>query len=454
MSKQLALALRAPAEHADFVHLQKRHGTVLIWKQHASSRQWVKIQPNDDLALLMAEHLGQDDRYFTPNEFRQWRRVDLLSSLRAVYVDLDGCTDWKGVLEWLSEQGLPIPTLIIESGRGLHLYWLLEPTPAKALPVWQAVTDALVSKLKDFGSDPSARDCTRVLRIVGTVNSKNGAHVMGWVLQPYRWTLHELADAVIGPRVLRPAAEVVGLERARAKRQASVHQRTGQYRLWHNRYQDLIKITEHHAFMRPQGVGAGNRDNLLFLLAVALSWFTNAAGLQEHIERVASTYMPTLTKKEVHTYMKPVLSRAHAAARGETYEWKGRQKDPRYEFRTLTIRARLGALITPVLEPQLIALGVPKSAEETQAIRTAQKATHEKKRAARPTRSRVQEGRYEQTRDKYIAQAGERARKAQELRESGLSVSAIACEIKVSERQIKRYLGVTSAPPPCIAPAG
>ena len=437
MSRQLTLALRAPAEHADFVHTQTRHGTVLIWKQHASSRQWVKIQPNDDLLLLMAEHLGQDDRYFTPNEFRQWRRVDLLSSLRAVYVDLDGYTDWKGVLEWLSEQGLPIPTLIIESGRGLHLYWLLEATPAKALPVWQAVIDALVSKLKDFGSDPSARDCTRVLRIVGSVNSKNGAQVTGWVLQPYRWTLHELADAVIGPRVSRPAAEVVGLERARAKRKASVHQRTGPYRLWHQRYQDLCLIAEHHAFMRSYGVAEGSRDKLLFLLAVALSWFTSADGLAEHIQRVAKTYMPSLSVREVVTYTQTIITRAMAARSGEKYEWNGRQKDPRYAFRTETLRSWLGPLITPCLESKLIALGPPKSAAERAAVRAEQKAKAEK---ARQARSRVKEGRYSQSRTECNAKAAERAQKAQELRESGLSVRVIASELHVSERHIKRYL--------------
>ena len=372
MSRQLTLSLRAPAEHADFVHSQKRYGTVLIWKQRASSRQWVKIQPTDDLALLMAEHLGQNDRYFTPNEFKQWRRVDLLRSLRAVYVDLDGCTDWQGVLEWLSEQGLPSPTLIIESGRGLHLYWLLEATPAKALPVWQAVTDALVSKLKAFGSDSSARDCTRVLRIVGSVNSKNLAEVRGWVVSPRRWTLHELADDVLGPR--KTVANVAGLEAARVKRAASVHQRTGPYRLWHQRYQDLCLIAEHHAFMRSYGVAEGSRDKLLFLLAVALSWFTSADGLAEHIQRVAKTYMPSLSVREVVTYTQTIITRAMAARSGEKYEWNGRQKDPRYEFRTETLRSWLGPLITPGLESQLIALGPPKSAAERAAIRSEQQA--------------------------------------------------------------------------------
>ena len=144
--------------------------------------------------------------------------------------------------------------------------------------------------------------------------------------------------------------------------------------------------------------------------------------------------------QEVRNYMKPVLSRAHAAARGETYEWKGRQKDPRYEFRTLTIRARLGALITPALEPQLIALGVPKSAEETQAIRTAQWAAREK------TRSRAQEGRYAQTRDKYTAQAAERAQKAHELREAGLTQAAIGARLGITQARVAQLLKYKCAP--------
>ena len=109
------------------------------------------------------------------------------------------------------------------------------------------------------------------------------------------------------------------------------------------------------------------------------------------------------------------------------------------QFRTLTIRARLGALITPALESQLIALGVPKSAEETQAIRTAQWAAREK---TRPARSRAQEGRYEQTRDKYDAQVAERAQKAQELRETGLSLRQIAAQLNTSAGRVHALLKV------------
>ena len=71
--------------------------------------------------------------------------------------------------------------------------WKLQPTPSQALPVWQAVQDELIRKLAPFGADAGARDCARVLRLVGSVNGKNSQVVRGRVLSPQAWTLHELA---------------------------------------------------------------------------------------------------------------------------------------------------------------------------------------------------------------------------------------------------------------------
>lgn len=442
MSKQLALALRAPADHGEFLHFGKRHGSVIVWKAQCRP-QWSKIAPADDLAVAMAGHIGEIDRYFTPNEFRNWRRVDLLSSLRACYIDLDGYTDLGALLDALPALDIPQPSLVVESGRGLHLYWPIEAVPATALPMWQALQDELVRKLANLGADPSARDCTRVLRIVGSVNGKNAAEVRGWQVSPRIWTLHELADDVLGPRKT-VASKVVGLEGARVKRAASVHQRTGPYRLWHQRYQDLCLIADHHAFMRSSGVGEGNRDRLLFLLSVALSWFTSAEGLAEHIQRIAKTYTPSLSVREVVTYTKPIIARAMAARRGEKYEWNGRQKDPRYEFRTETLRSWLGNLITPGMESRLIALGTPKSVAERAEIRAEQKAKAEKTRQAR---SRVQEGRYSQTRTEYMAKAEARAKEANQLREGGLSLRAIAAEMSISKSRAEQYLKLSNVRP-------
>lgn len=435
MSRQLTLALSSPAEHGDFVHEQRRH-TVLIWDPLASSGRWTKVQPPDDLANILAAHVNQPERYLSVNQFYGWRTVQLLRSLQACYVDIDGETDWKKVLDLLSELGLPPPSLLVESGRGLHLYWRLVPTPAKALPVWQAIQDTLIAKL---GADASAKDCTRVLRLVGSINRKAGAVVRGWMMSPAAWTLHELADQVLGPRKM-PSAEVIGLEKARAKRQkraASVHQRTGPYRLWHNRYQDLCTIAEHHAFMRAFGVSEGNRDKLLFLLSVALSWFTDADTLAENIARVAKTYMPSLSDKEITSYMQSVIKRAMDAKAGKFKDWNGKLRDPRYFFKTETLRRWLGPLLVPELEGRLVAFGAPKTPEERQAAEKERLAVLEK---TRKPRCRAQEGRYSQTRTEYSTKAAERAQKAQELREQGVSVTEIATELDMSVRSVYNAL--------------
>lgn len=397
MARQLELGLRTPIDHAEFLHAGTRHGTVIVWEQQSFRKQWGRVEPQDDLAQAMSRHVGQPDRYFTPNQFHRWRRVELLRSLRSCYIDLDGCRDWRGALEHLREQKLPEPSLIVESGRGLHFYWPLEPCPGAALPVWQAVQDKLLVALQTFGSDAAARDCTRVLRIVGSINSKAAAEVRGYIISPAKWTLHELADEVLGPRNTKKLAQVVGLEAARAKRAASVHQKTGTYRLWHTRFLDLVKIADYHAFLRPRGVAEGHRDNVLFLLGVALSWFAAADTLQEAVLRLAKTYTPSFSEREAVMYTRPLIARAIASSKGETVEYNGEQRDPRYAFRTATLRQRLAGLITPELEPKLISLGAPKTDDEKTAIRRLQMAAIEAKR------DRVAEGRHALDRATFLA---------------------------------------------------
>ena len=77
------------------------------------------------------------------------------------------------VRQRLTDEGIPPASLVVHSGRGLYLKWLLKsPLPQAALPRWNAVQRELVSRLADFGADPKARDASRVLRLVATCNTK------------------------------------------------------------------------------------------------------------------------------------------------------------------------------------------------------------------------------------------------------------------------------------------
>jgi len=291
------------------------------------------------------------------NEFDGWRLVRLLRSLRAVYVDIDRHLSVEAALLAVEDAMLPSPNYVIQSGRGIHLYWLIDSVPPKALPVWQAIQRKLVRILEETGADKACTDCTRVLRIVGSVNSKaEDKEVIGYIVNPNRWTLRSLADEILGFRDQRPArsGRVTSLERKRASQ--AVHRATGTFQLWHSRYRDLCLIAEHHAFMKPGGLSDG-RDRMLFLMANALSWFAPAERIRDEIRRVAQTYMPTYTLAQAERLTRPIVSRALQAAGGQKVEFQGQSVDARYRFRSDTIRDWLGPeLLTDELEPQLSVL--------------------------------------------------------------------------------------------------
>ena len=113
------------------------------------------------------------------------RRVVNLSCLTSLFVDVD-CykIDMRPaqaealLLLYCEEEHFPMPSLVIRSGRGIQVKWLLEkPLPRQALPRWNAAQRELVDMFIHIGADPAATDASRVLRLVETVNTKSGEMV-------------------------------------------------------------------------------------------------------------------------------------------------------------------------------------------------------------------------------------------------------------------------------------
>jgi hypothetical protein len=342
--------------HFDQVHPRPAHGVVVFWEKRKPSGGWQVHRADSPLiSQFLAAQQGQEDRYFTVNQFHHWRRVSLLSSLRTCYVDIDGCVDIDKALQLLIAARLPAPSQVVYSGRGMHLYWLIKPVPAKALPVWQLVQNKLIATLASIGADPVARDCTRVLRLCGTINSKNGAEVTAKVLTGKRWTLHQLSDAVLGerpewkpsnkPRSARIRS--LGAAREGRKYKGSIYHR------WYLVYQDLMKIADWYFL---GGIPEGHRDTWLFLASVSLSWFVPYDRIEEEIIKTAQMWTPGLTVKEARRTMRPIIRRAQAAMRGEKVVWNGIEVDPRYRFRRSTLYNWMQAIIPAELLPQLRAI--------------------------------------------------------------------------------------------------
>jgi hypothetical protein len=137
------------------------------------------------------------------------RKQDNVGSLKSLYLDID-CGEDKpyktqrdgvaALVRFVKESKLPKP-LIVSSGNGLHAYWVLDRELTKN--EWQPLADALKNATQQlkFDVDPSVpADSARVLRPIGTVNTKGGEIVNGLLineethnvehidnlLQPYR----------------------------------------------------------------------------------------------------------------------------------------------------------------------------------------------------------------------------------------------------------------------------
>jgi len=88
---------------------------------------------------------------------------------KAVWVDIDGTKNLSGRLEGLKDLD---PDVIVDSGGGLHLYWIFHTPIVLQDQRWldiEAVNRALCQKLL---GDVASIDITRILRVPGTYNHK------------------------------------------------------------------------------------------------------------------------------------------------------------------------------------------------------------------------------------------------------------------------------------------
>lgn len=416
---QMGLPLDLPGEHYNLLHYDQR-GIVVHWSALAAAGQrWIKLKPNDPRIPDIFRHdEGKDDTFITVNEFDGWRYIRLLRSLRAFYVDLDDQTDVYLVLDTLTDAKLPGPNMIVSSGSGLHLYWLLEPLPPKCLPVWQRCQDALIRALKPLGADSAAKDCTRLLRVVGTRNRGEEVHAL--VLDGHRWALRQIAFEILGTEG-KKKAEVRDIRARRTSPDKAIQGSI--YARWHLVFQDLLAISSHYGHSIPEGY----RDKWLFLTGVALSWFTHAEGIEDEIISLAHKHTD-LAQPEIRQAMQPTLKRAMQAVNGHKFEWHGQKVDPRYRFRRQTLYDWIGDLIPAGLLPKMRAIIPDDEADR-------------RDRQKQQARNRATEGRYatNYTGQGVRASNEDKRATARLLRAQGLTYREIAESVGVSHESIRKW---------------
>lgn len=450
-------------------HDTTRSGFTALLHPSGTPRQQA-IRLSELPKALRQERSRGCDLYIAQNEFfKPNRQVVNCSRLTSCYVDLDTykLESLYGqpaealadrLLRQCEDARLPPPSIIVYSGRGLQAKWLLErPVPRGALPRWQALQNELGRRLEPLGADFRALDASRVLRLVGSVNSRSGAVVR--VVHLQRTATHGGAIGTAGVAVYpfdtffdetlpltRRALEEQRAEieefqaltnRARAsvgegkKREhprlrlvtakgAAGGQRILPSQLAWDRLSDLRKLAElRHG--SGEGLPSGQRNLFVFLGACFLASACVAPRFREEIRALGREFSPAWSQQELAACISAVDKRIAAAARGETVEFRGRAVDARYRFRNSTLVEWLC-----VKDDEMPSMQTIISHEESLRRDRARK-ENSRRVAGRPRLCELREGR-----------AALKVQ-AQQLRSQGHSWNAIAGALGISKTSARRH---------------
>lgn len=297
-------------------------------KLHSDSKGWItKAEINCGYKQwhyryneLLEQDFEQENVYISINTFYStFRRLEYLKELKAQFIDLDiyktGFTKEQIIMYLEADyfnKSIPRPNLIIDSGRGLYLIWLLKSVPSKALPLWKAVEEYLYSVLKQFGADRQALDPTRVLRVPGSINSKSSTKVE--IIEQYDY-LYDLRE--IQKEFLPELEERKSKKKGRPKKIRYIHMERS---LYYARIQDIIKLCE----LRDYDL-KGHREIILFLYRYYLCYFLEDT--QKSLEDVLE-----LNRQFIEPLMETEVIRA---TRSAERVYLSKDKDYRYKNETL-----------------------------------------------------------------------------------------------------------------------
>ena len=333
-----------------------------------------------ELEWVLQHVNGSCDTYMSQAFFsKPCRRALHVAWLTHAYVDLDlyklpvpPNPGEAGILLRLfcRDEGIPEPSVIVSSGRGLYLKWMWSsPLPRAAAGRAVAVNRALVRRFEQWGADPAAVDVSRILRVVGTTNTRSGgvARILHQAERDGAPLTHDFdlfADEVLPftleqVRSFRDAAkarqaEVRVLSQERARRQArqeAEQARRGNQRAfcpedWHwGVLEDLRRLAE---LRSPDGrVQPGSRALFGHIGACQLARVIPAGQLWHEVREWSRILLPADYREgaEFRQHCSTLLREAQRAAKGERDTYRGRRVTPVYTYRASTVIERLG--VTP-----------------------------------------------------------------------------------------------------------
>ena len=295
--------------------------------------------------LNLPSVVGKMNRYMSMNTFwKTYRRIEYLKELTTIYVDIDYYntnlskeTVLHNLAQLVEEKKLPQPCITIDSGRGLYVIWKIKQVPSQALPLWQTVENHFVDVLSKFGADPLAKDACRVLRVPGTVNSKNNSSVnMLEFIPELVYTLRALQEEYLP--TLKALEEVQEGKKKAKKRSPNSNSNKlvrlfNIYNLNYTRIVDLVTLCELRNFNLPS-----QRELILFLYRLWSNLFCeNKKIALERTLELNTQFLYPLSVREATSATQSAEKAFDAWESGETVKWQGREVRKGYNYTNKTL---------------------------------------------------------------------------------------------------------------------
>jgi len=328
----------------------------LNWLEEGVLRQ--RMYRADEMQTVTENVQGRPDTYTSQAFFSRGRRQAVaVAAFGHAWVDLDIYKSsaplhpgegGEHLIAFCEAHGIPTPSLIIDSGRGIYCKWLLRGIlPGVAAPKLVRLNKELVTKFQPWCADSASVDAARILRVVGSINSKSGRTVSIIADTGHRYDFNTLADAVlpmsraelqaareaIAAKAAEKAArkeQVVSITRERARRDGECAPAKKSPRSWQWSVLDDLRTL---ARLRWGGVvPSGQRDIFGHIGASMLGHIfeKQPERLWAEIQTFAALLLPAdYRAKELHGHSSTLLRRIENG-------------EGSYKYRTETIIEKLG----------------------------------------------------------------------------------------------------------------
>lgn len=197
--------MQSARDFVDFLHGDSRALIHFVQLENKSMQRYRAFPIKK--ALEQVYDWIEADCYISLNTFKNNRRQVINTvRLNALYTDLDFYKIGIDIDEARSKiddliaaEEIPIPNVIIYSGRGLQLIWLIDLMvySENYFKLWIRMQQAIYDRLQSLNADIAAKSASQIFRLPGSIHSITNTVVKAEYIKLIRYTITDLKDLLL-----------------------------------------------------------------------------------------------------------------------------------------------------------------------------------------------------------------------------------------------------------------